>query len=242
VKLVDEDGNVLKRVWKEILIDEDGAVTWEKIVDYIPINNLWGNILPGTSREFLSNWEWFSYKWFDEDGNEVIKYLTPGQYYTLKNQKERPFIMFWEKVLERVGNKKIKAIIDVEYKKLSWEVVSFNSAKEFNISYNEKYIGLNMYVIRIMLWILFFIFLLYLIRLARTEVCKNCKRRASKRLKVCPYCDKRKRSANISDLKTEKTIIKKAPAKVVPVKAIKSDKPKATKTTKIVKATKTTKK
>jgi hypothetical protein len=59
--------------------------------------------------------------------------------------------MFWEKVLERVSSKKIKAIFDVEYKKLSGEVVSFNAAKEFNISYKEKYVGLNMYVIRIML-------------------------------------------------------------------------------------------
>ena len=256
IPFVNEWNTHVKPTWKVKLVDEDGTVTWEKIVDYIPINNLWGNILPGTSREFLSNCEWFTYKWYDEEGNEVIKYLTPGQYYTLKNQNERPFIMFWEKVLERVGNKKIKAIFDIEYKKLSGEVVSFNAAKEFNISYKEKYVGLNMYIIRIMLWVLFFIFVLYLIRLMRTEVCTNCKRRASKRLKVCPYCNKRKRLAKVSEPEVEKVPVKsKAPAKAVATKVAtrkasttkkapaKTTKAKSTtKTTKAAKTTKTAKK
>lgn len=238
IKLIDEDGNVLKRVWKEVLIDEDGTITWEKIVDYLPINNFGWNVLPSTSREFLSNWEWFSYKWYDEEGNEVIKYLTPGQYYTLKNQKERPFVMFWERVLERVSNKKIKAVFDIEYKKLSGEVITFNAAKEFNISYKEKYIGLNMFVVKVAAGIVGLIFLLYVIRLIRTEVCHFCRRRNHKKLKACKYCNKRKKIDRDPDLKPKKTTTTRATKTAT--KAPKST--KATKTTRTAKTTKTTKK
>jgi hypothetical protein len=48
--------------------------------------------------------------------------------------------MPWERSSYRVNNKKIKAIFDISYKDENLDNVEYNSAKEFNVEYIEKYI------------------------------------------------------------------------------------------------------
>lgn len=188
IKLVDEDWNEIKWIWKEIIKNDEWAIIWEKIVDYLPINDNWGNVLPWTNRNFESEWRWFPYEWYDENWRKIIKYWTPEEYYTKKNIEERRFLMPWERENERINHEKINAYIDISYINKDGEAVEFNSAKEFYVDYKEKYIWLNPYVFIISWFIILIIFLLLLICRKKKIKCINCKKKLDKDMKICPYC------------------------------------------------------
>lgn len=192
--LRDEDGNELKAIGKEVIVNELGAVIGEKIVDYLPINDTGGNVLPQTKRIFESDWKGFPYKTFDETGNEIIGYWTPSEYYTRKNRDENNFLMFWQRVREAQRNKTIQAIIDISYTDENGEEVEFNSAREFDISYTEQYIALNPYVVFPLLLIGIFIPLWFGLRfwfliLAKKRKCPKCRNQVRKEWEVCPHCE-----------------------------------------------------
>lgn len=46
VEIRDEDGNTLKSIGKESIKTPEGVYIGEKIVDYLPINDEDGNVLP----------------------------------------------------------------------------------------------------------------------------------------------------------------------------------------------------
>lgn len=186
--LVDEDWNELKEIWKEIITNEKWAIIWEKIVDYIPVNDFWWNILPWSQRIYQCDWKWFWYKTYDEDWNEIVDYWDPSEYYTKKNISDRWFLMFWERVCERQEHKKITAIFDVSYTDENWELIEYNSARDFYIDYTEEYIWLNPYVLIPIIWLLFAIFTLWLIAILKRKKCPNCHKRVKKDMKICPYC------------------------------------------------------
>jgi len=74
VKLIDEDGNEIKQIWREAIINDNGAVIGEKIVDYIPINDSAWNVLPNTTRIFEWKWKGFpliDFSYLDENGERV---------------------------------------------------------------------------------------------------------------------------------------------------------------------------
>jgi len=48
--------------------------------------------------------------------------------------------MPWERVSERKVNRKIKAKVDITYKENNDNDVKYNSAKDFNVEYEEKYV------------------------------------------------------------------------------------------------------
>lgn len=201
--LIDEDWNELKEIWKEIITNDKWAIIWEKIVDYIPINDFWGNILPGSERKYQCDWNWFWYKTYDSSWNEIIKYWDPSTYYTKKNVEDRWFLMFWERVWERQQNKKLTAIFDISYSDKNWELVEYNSAKDFYIDYTEEYIGLNPYVL-IPIFALFLAFIvLWIIAILKRKKCPACNKRVKKDMKVCPYCGEK-----LKKLKKNKNIKK----------------------------------
>ncbi|MCP4523643.1 MAG: hypothetical protein GY828_05520, partial [Candidatus Gracilibacteria bacterium] len=115
IKLVDEDGRQLKSIGKKIIINEHGAITREEIVDYIPINEVGGNVLPQTARTFEGEWKGFPYKIVNEQGDEEVFYWTPGEFYTKKNTPENVVLNFWERVLERTNKKKVTAHVELSY-------------------------------------------------------------------------------------------------------------------------------
>jgi len=77
VTLVDENWEVIKWIWRESKLNDNWAIIWDEVVDYIPVNDAWWNILPNSERNFDSYWKWFPYKSYDKDWNQVIKYWTP---------------------------------------------------------------------------------------------------------------------------------------------------------------------
>ncbi|MDD3646413.1 MAG: zinc ribbon domain-containing protein [Candidatus Gracilibacteria bacterium] len=186
--LVDENGNELKEVGKEIITNDKGAIIGEKIVDYIPINDFGGNILPGSERKYQCDWKGFGFKTYDEGGNEIVDYWDPSEYYTNKNKKEAGFLMFWERVCERQQNKKITAIFDISYLDENGELIEYNAAKDFYIDYTEEYIGLNPYVIIPLSGLALAIFTFWIIAILKRKKCPNCKKRVKKDMKICPYC------------------------------------------------------
>jgi len=194
IVLIDSNWKKLTGIWQEIVKNKRGAIVWEKIVDYLPINDVWWNVLPYSNRNFNLTWKWFSYKTYDNEWNEVIKYWNPSEYYTKKNIEARWFIMFWERYSQRVKHEKITALIDLSYKDTKWKKVEFNSAKEFYVNYKENYIWYNPYVLIIMFIVTLIATIIYVIIYIRKINCRKCDKKISSKLKACPYCWKKVKS------------------------------------------------
>jgi len=189
ITLLDENGNEIKWVWKELIKNDQWTIIWEKIVDYIPINDNWGNVLPDTERIFVSEWKWFPYEAYDEKWAKIIKYWTPSEYYSKKNIEEKTMIFPWERINEKLEQKKVSAIIEIAYKNYKWEDIEFNSAKDFYVDYTTKSVWLNPYFfisLIFSLWILWFLF--FILRRKNRIKCEKCKKCIKKDMKICPYC------------------------------------------------------
>ena len=211
ITLVDEDGKQIKNVGKEVVLNDNGAIIWEKIVDYIPINDIWGNVLPQTQRVFEWEWKWFPYKVYDDAWDEVVKYWSPNEYYTKKNIPENTILNFWERILERSNKKLVTAEIQVAYTDQNWEEIEFNSAEEFYIEYVDTYVWMNKYIILFLsVWWLF-IFLLIIVKRKKKKKCINCKKVIEKDILICPYCGKKQKEkkSDKKSLKKKKEISKK---------------------------------
>jgi hypothetical protein len=188
IKLVDKNGKVLKWIWKESIKNEEWAKIWEKIVDYLPVNDEWWNVLPSQKREFNASWKWFPYEAYDENWKKIIKYWTPEEYYTLKNVQQNGYLMPWERVCERINKESLNAKINIFYVDKKWEKVEFNSSKIFDVYYKEKYIWINPYVFLWALFLIFVIYLLWLIFRKKKIKCISCKKKIDKDMLICPYC------------------------------------------------------
>lgn len=189
ITLVDENWEVIKWIWRESKLNDNWAIIWDEVVDYIPVNDAWWNILPNSERNFDSYWKWFPYKSYDKDWNQVIKYWTPWDYYSKQNVEEWRTLMPWERVSERKVNRKIKAKVDITYKENNDNDVKYNSAKDFNVEYEEKYVWLNPYVVIPASFILFLLFIWFLIARKNKKKCIKCGKKINKKMKVCPYCE-----------------------------------------------------
>ncbi len=202
--LKDENGNVIKAIWKETVINENWAVIGEKIVDYIPINDQGWNILPGTKRIFESEWKWFPYKTYDDAWNQIVNYWSPSEFYTQKNRENAGFLMFWQRVSEVRQHKTITADIEMIYYDEKWNPITFTTSKEFPVQYIEDQITNNPYFILAFILILMIIWMTWwAIRwwfaIAKKRKCWNCHEQIKSHWETCPYCqaiqNKRKHKA-----------------------------------------------
>ncbi len=211
VKLIDEKGKQIKWVWKKARLNDLGAVIWVDIVDYLPINDGGGNVLPQSQRNFNESWKGFPYQTLDENGKIIMKDMSPEEYYTKQNIWGDRVLMPWERICYRKNNTTIKALIDLSYKNDKWEDVVYSSAKEIPISYTEKYIWINWYIVIPFFLIFGLLFLLWIIALWKRTRCinKDCKKRIKRKLARCPYCDTKQKKIT----KTKK-IVKKPKEKV----------------------------
>lgn len=243
ITLKDENGKVIKAIGKETISNDRWAIIWEEIVDYIPINDQDGNVLPQTTRIFETNWEGFPFKTFDDEGNQVVNYWSPWEYYTAKNKEDAGFLMFWERVSESRTYKTISAEIELIYLDENGEEIEFNTAKEFPVQYIEQKVTLNPYVILALLllstaWLmLLWVWKWWLIAI-KTSPCWNCSEKIKSSWSTCPHCtsmqNKRKQKAFEEKKKQAATTPTKPRAKAL-------SKPSTTKTKTPVKK-KTTKK
>jgi hypothetical protein len=186
--LKDENWNQIKWIWKKTIKNEHWAKIWEKIIDYLPINDEWWNILPWQERNFNVEWKGFPYETYDENWKIKIDYWTPEEYYERKVYDWNNYLFPWQRINERIVNEKIRADITLKYINYEWEEVEFNSAKDFDIFYKEKYVWLNSYVIVCFWSFIFVLFLLWLIFRKKRRKCKYCKNKIEKNMKICPYC------------------------------------------------------
>jgi hypothetical protein len=187
IVLYDENGNIIKWVGKEVVTNKKWAIIWEKIVDYIPFNDIWWNVLPNTKRIYKSYWKGFPYKAYDEEWNLIIKYFSPSDYYSKKNLLKHRLIMPWQRVITDIKNKEITAKINIIYPWENWET-EFNSSQKFNIKYIQQSIWLNTYFFAILLFILLIIYLIFIIFRKKKKRCIKCNKKIDKDMKICPYC------------------------------------------------------
>ncbi len=195
VTLTDEDGSIIKAVGKEVVSNDAWTIIWENIVDYIPINDQWGNVLPKTKRVFGSAWEGFPYKTYNDEGDQVMNYWSPGEYYTQKNKENAWFLMFWERVCEVRQQKNITANIEMQYEDENGNPIIFSAAKEFPVRYIEQQVRINPYVIlALILFLIALLLLWYIVRFwliaVKTSKCWNCKKSIKSHWDTCPYCRK----------------------------------------------------
>lgn len=147
VELIDEDGNVLEKVGKEAIVSPAWAFVWEKMVNYIPINDGSWNVLPNSNRKFSSTWEWFGYNVLQDDWTKIVKFKNLTDYYAEKAAENQAYLMFWEQVHTRTVNKKITANFTLSYEGKDLEKKDFNESKDFYVTYDEKFIWINYYVV-----------------------------------------------------------------------------------------------
>lgn len=188
IEIIDENWNTLKKIGKESIKNEAWAIIWEKVVDYIPINDENGNVLPNENRKFNQKWDGFAYETLDENWEKIIKYYDPSEYYSTKNKNNNWYLMPWERICVREVNKKLTADIVLAYTAPDWKEVEFNSARDFLVKYSEEYIWLNWYVIIPTIVFFFLLFIFWLIWYKRKKRCPNCKKVVKKDMQICPYC------------------------------------------------------
>ncbi len=190
ITLIDEKWNQIKKVWKKVITNDKWAIIWEKIVDYIPFNDQWGNILPWTKRIYDWSWKWFPHQEINEDWEKEMFYWDPSEYYSKENLKKHTLIFPWQRICEREQNKIITAKFNINYPDENWENIEYNSAKDFKVKYTEKYIWLNPYFFFALFSILFWFWILWLLFRKKKKVCINpkCNKKIDKDMKICPYC------------------------------------------------------
>lgn len=154
VEIKDEDGNVLKSIGKESVKTPEGVQLGEKIVDYLPINDEDGNILPGTSRVYKVDWQWFAYQWI-EDGKSVIKFQSPSDFYSQNSLAGNQFLWPWER-LKLIKNQKTFHIeVSLEYLWMQNRIIPITQNKDIVVEYSTIEKGVNYGIVLCIFLILF---------------------------------------------------------------------------------------
>lgn len=163
IELLDENWDLLKKIWKEKIISQAGAFVWEKVVDYIPVNETSGNVLPNSNRRFISNWEWFGYTVVNElSGQKEVKFKNLSEYYIEKTSEEQKFIKFYQSVKQRTVTKPITANYYLYFEWKDNETQELRTSNTFHVTYDEKYIWMNMILVAIFFiiisgWVYYFV-------------------------------------------------------------------------------------
>lgn len=181
--VISDNGVVIPKIGQEEIKNENDAIIGERITDYIPINDEWWNALPNSKRTFAQQWSGFPYLILNEKWEREVKYRSFSEYYSNKNLSERQLLMFWEQVKLREKTKKLTAQIEFWYTWQDGKDQEFNSAKDFNITYTEQYIGYNWFVVIVLSFIWFLLFLSILTTLKRRKKEDNEIKRLKKKLK-----------------------------------------------------------
>ena len=154
ITLTDENWNDLKSIWKETILNAKWAFIWEKLVDYLPINDSLGNVLPNSTRKFDSVWEWFWYQELKEDGTKIVKFKNISDYYKDKKAENKQYLNFWETIKTRKTDKKITAKLELSYEWKDKIIKTFNDSKIITVSFDETYVWMNLWVIFLLIIII----------------------------------------------------------------------------------------
>lgn len=147
IELVDESGEVLKNVGKEALVSTQGAFIGEKLVDYIPVNDGLGNVLPNSERRFDSMWEGFGYPVVNDDGTKGVKFKTLSEYYADKAAEKQRYLKFYQSVHTRTVSRNVTANLSLSYEGKDKVKKDFHDSKTFQVTYDEQYVGVDYLVV-----------------------------------------------------------------------------------------------
>ena len=163
IEILDENGLPLKSIGKESIRSPEWAYIWERIVDYLPINDEWWNVLPNSDRLYGISWKWFAYETI-EWGKSTIKFLSPQDYYKQLQADESPYLLPWEKYRLVPVSKLLQAKIYLEYSG-SWNApVPYEVDREITVDYFSLEKTINYGAIIILWLILFLIWMIFFIR------------------------------------------------------------------------------
>lgn len=193
-----DNGTALTKISQEIIRNQNDAIIWQKVVDYIPVNDEWWNVLPNSKRIFDQEWNGFPYEIINDQWEREIKYKTFSEYYSDQNMSKRQILMFWEQVKTREKTKNLTAQVSLSYDGDNWKQEDYNSAKNFSVTYTEQYIWYNWFVLLILSIFGVFIFWIFLLAKKRKKKEDDEIKRLKKRLK-----DQEKELDKIEDLVEE---------------------------------------
>lgn len=172
ITLVDESWEILTNIWKETVTSPAWAYLWEKMVDYIPINDTSWNVLPKSERRFETNWQWFWYTVLNEDWTKSVLFKNLTDYYADKASEKAQYLMPWQSINTKKVKKEITANFELSYEWKDKEKKDFSDSKKFYVTYQEKYVWFNYFVV--WGWILLIILLLaYFLILAPKQKLKR---------------------------------------------------------------------
>ncbi len=158
ITIIDENGNQMLKIGKETIKSPEWAFIGERIVDYIPINDELGNILPGTERNFLVQWLGFPYQTIGADGTIVIEYKTPDEYFSSMNSLWALYP--WERIRTVERNRELTAHIEISYIDKEGKVQTSKYEKPVFVHYFEQVKWLHSGRILIFLLLAWFLWIL----------------------------------------------------------------------------------
>jgi len=150
ITLTDENWDQLKNIWKESVLSPAGAFIWEKLVDYIPVNDTLGNVLPNSTRNYESIWEGFWFQELKEDGTKIVKFKDLNSFYS--DKKSQTYLKFWETVKTRKISKPLTVVLELSYEWKNKQIKDFRQTKSINVAFTEQYVWVNNFIIFI--WII----------------------------------------------------------------------------------------
>lgn len=161
IEILDESGLPLKSIGKESIRSPEWAYVWERIVDYLPINDEAGNVLPNAERLYNVSWKWFAYEVY-EWGKKTIKFVAPQDYYKQLQSKESPYLLPWEKYRLVPVSKVFQAKIYIEYSGKDNTLVPYEITRDITVDYMVLQKSINYGALAILGCVLFFFWILFL--------------------------------------------------------------------------------
>ncbi len=154
IEIYDEKWQKLKNIWKETIIDKQWRVIGSKIVDYVPINDVWGAVLPNSKRYFEAELKWFFVRHYSpEKWDYEYKILPLETYCQQLNTWTRKYLYFWEIEKKRKKTINLYGKVQLSYTGLDGKWFNFNTWLNLQIECEETYIDINWPLIWIILWI-----------------------------------------------------------------------------------------
>lgn len=110
-------------------------------MDYLPINDEEGNLLPGMSREFQAEWLGFPYQTVGKDGQPVLEYRSPSEYFSATNTIQ--YLYPWQRLRLIDQHRSMTAEIELEYPKTDGGKEIIKKTLPITVSYTETVVGVH---------------------------------------------------------------------------------------------------
>ncbi len=143
IEIINEDWEVLENIWKERITSPAWAFVWERLVDYIPINDWWGNVLPNSIRAFESTWNWFGYNVLDDEWRQLVKFRDLQEHYENKASEDAQYLNFWEKIDQVPVEEEFTIQMELSYTTKDWEKEVFYDDDTIQIEYLDSKTVIN---------------------------------------------------------------------------------------------------